>query len=116
MRQSIRIAILISIVSAAAAAASRKAEIPASFDARKQWPRCSSIGTIRDQGSCDSSWALAVAAAITDRICIADEDAGRNAPAGTVIGAEDLLECCTHCWNVGGDGCKGGSTADAWSW
>lgn len=30
--------------------------LPASFDAREQWPECSSIRTIRDQGACGSCW------------------------------------------------------------
>lgn len=31
-------------------------EIPASFDARKEWPECPTIREIRDQGSCGSCW------------------------------------------------------------
>ena len=31
-------------------------EIPASFDARVQWPRCASIRHVRDQGPCGSCW------------------------------------------------------------
>ncbi len=31
-------------------------EIPASFDARVQWPSCASIRHVRDQGPCGSCW------------------------------------------------------------
>lgn len=31
-------------------------DIPAKFDARKKWKKCSIIGTIRDQGNCGSCW------------------------------------------------------------
>ena len=31
-------------------------EVPASFDAREQWPHCETIQEIRDQGSCGSCW------------------------------------------------------------
>lgn len=33
-------------------------DIPDTFDAREQWPGCSSISDIRDQGSCGSCWVL----------------------------------------------------------
>lgn len=31
-------------------------EVPESFDARENWPRCDSIKQIRDQSSCGSCW------------------------------------------------------------
>ena len=31
-------------------------DIPASFDARLQWPNCASIAHVRDQGPCGSCW------------------------------------------------------------
>ncbi len=34
----------------------RDIEVPASFDARKQWPHCATIKNIRDQGACGSCW------------------------------------------------------------
>ncbi|KAG1662095.1 Cathepsin B [Nymphon striatum] len=44
--------------------------IPEEFDARVHWPQCPSIGEIRDQGQCASSWAFAAVETMTDRICI----------------------------------------------
>ena len=32
------------------------ADIPDSFDARTQWPKCPSISDIRDQAACGSCW------------------------------------------------------------
>lgn len=31
-------------------------EIPMVFDARQKWKRCQTIGAVRDQGNCKSSW------------------------------------------------------------
>ncbi len=33
-------------------------DIPASFDARLQWPNCASISHVRDQGPCGSCWCV----------------------------------------------------------
>ncbi|KPM09921.1 cathepsin B-like protein 2 [Sarcoptes scabiei] len=79
--------------------------LPKQFDARKQWPKCRSIRTIRDQGSCGSCWAFGAAEAISDRVCIAS-----NAKFNTLLSAEDILSCCDFC----GDGCHGGFPSAAW--
>ena len=31
-------------------------DIPKEFDARKKWPKCRGIQTVRDQGDCGSCW------------------------------------------------------------
>uniref|UniRef100_A0A1I7UE37 Pept_C1 domain-containing protein n=1 Tax=Caenorhabditis tropicalis TaxID=1561998 RepID=A0A1I7UE37_9PELO len=74
--------------------------LPASFDARDQWPACKSIRMIRDQTSCGSCWAFGAAEVISDRICIQS-----NATQQPIISPEDILSCCgSSC----GYGCKGG--------
>ncbi|GAB6019818.1 hypothetical protein CHUAL_001359 [Chamberlinius hualienensis] len=73
--------------------------IPASFDAREQWPNCPTIKEIRDQGSCGSCWAIAAVTAISDRICIHSN--GQQIPH---LSAEELISCCRLCGS-----CNGGS-------
>jgi len=82
-------------------------DVPDSFDSRQQWPDCPTIPDIRDQSNCGSCWAVAAAAAMSDRICIAS-----NAKQTTRISDENLLSCCTAC----GNGCGGGNIADAWNY
>ncbi|RZB58833.1 Peptidase C1 and/or Propeptide C1 domain containing protein, partial [Asbolus verrucosus] len=61
--------------------------IPETFDLRKKYPHCESIGEPRNQGMCGSCWALAVASAFTDRICIENR-------MKFEVSAEDILTCC----------------------
>ena len=42
--------------------------IPASFDARIQWPKC--VGAIRNQGDCGFCWAFSATEVLADRTCI----------------------------------------------
>ncbi|KHJ99391.1 hypothetical protein OESDEN_00629 [Oesophagostomum dentatum] len=64
-------------------------EIPESFDARKKWPECASISTIRDQANCGSCWAVSAASAMSDRVCV--QSSGR---IKTVVSDTDILACC----------------------
>ncbi|OQV12597.1 putative Cathepsin B-like cysteine proteinase 5 [Hypsibius exemplaris] len=41
------------------------------FDARERWPHCESIRLIRDQGECNTCWAVTGSSVLSDRICIA---------------------------------------------
>ncbi|CAI4223637.1 unnamed protein product [Auanema sp. JU1783] len=75
-------------------------DIPTSFDARKQWAQCPSIGAIRDQSDCGACWAFAAAEAMSDRTCIAS-----NAKVNPTLSADDILSCCG---SACGNGCKGG--------
>ncbi|KAF7281183.1 hypothetical protein GWI33_005053 [Rhynchophorus ferrugineus] len=86
---------------------SLSAELPESFDARTQWSSCSSIGTVWDQGNCNSSWALSALSVLADRICIAS-----NQATNVLLSPEDLLTCCADC----GDGCEGGEPSKAWNY
>jgi cathepsin B len=80
-------------------------DIPDTFDARTQWPKCTSIGEIRDQSNCGSCWAVAAAEAISDRICISTDEI-------VDISALDLMSCCRAC----GQGCEGGYPPQAWQY
>lgn len=83
------------------------AALPDSFDARTNWPKCQSIGQVRDQGSCGSCWAFGAVEAMTDRICITSM--GANTPQ---ISPEQLVDCCSSC----GMGCNGGYPEAAWEY
>lgn len=83
-------------------------DLPTNFDARTKWPQCSTIGEIRDQGSCGSCWAFGAVEAMSDRICIASGSQALQ----TQISAEDLTACCSDC----GDGCNGGEPSVAWQY
>jgi cathepsin B len=77
-------------------------DIPASFDARKQWPKCGGIAKIRDQSACGSCWAFASVDSYQDRACVATGMDIRYSP-------EDTAFC-----SDAGNGCEGGSSA--WDW
>ncbi|OQV20724.1 Cathepsin B [Hypsibius exemplaris] len=77
-----------------------KLVVPAYFDARRRWPHCPSIGRIYEQGSCGACWALAGAAVISDRICIAS----KNQTLEIQISPQDALICSGGVSNL----CTGG--------
>jgi len=82
-------------------------DVPDSFDARTQWPKCPTIQEVRDQGSCGSCWAFGAVEAMSDRICIQSQG-----KFNFHISAEDLVSCCDSC----GFGCDGGFPEAAWEW
>ncbi|KAL5236292.1 hypothetical protein ACI65C_003702 [Semiaphis heraclei] len=79
--------------------------LPKSFDARAKWYMCPSIGKIYDQGNCKSSYAISVASAISDRICIHS-----NGTVKPKLSAQQILSCCYLC----GSGCSGGKHFESW--
>lgn len=81
--------------------------IPKNFDARKKWPKCTSIKLIRDQSRCGSCWAFGAAESISDRICIAS-----RGQIMVNISALDIVTCCDAC----GEGCYGGTPSMAWDY
>ena len=87
--------------------------VPTTFDAREAWPNCADvISTIRDQAQCGCCWvrsphrlqktirplphayiilqAIAVAGAISDRICI-------NMHKPVLVSTQDIMSCCRYC-------------------
>lgn len=83
----------------------RATSLPDNFDPRTQWPNCTSLKEVRDQGDCGSCWAFGAVESMTDRICI--KSGGKT---NFHYSAEDLMTCCGSC----GNGCDGGFPAEAW--
>ncbi|KAI5733648.1 cathepsin B-like precursor [Diaphorina citri] len=78
--------------------------LPRNFDAREKWPECPSLRHIADQSNCGSCWAVSVANAISDRLCIAS-----NGYFTGQISAQHIVACTPNCW-----GCNGGWPQLAW--
>lgn len=86
-------------------------DLPASFDARQNWPECSGvIGRIRDQSNCGSCWAVSSTATINDRMCIVS-----SGKFQTELSAQDTTSCCDllKCFSMG---CNGGQPSGAFSY
>jgi len=81
-------------------------KVPATFDARVQWPDCWTIKQIRDQSACGSCWAFGAVEAISDRYCVSGKAANLS------VSAQDMNSCCDSC----GAGCGGGYPAAAWEY
>ena len=84
-----------------------KRALPASFDARTEWPHCSEIiGRIHNQGQCGSCWAFAATSALDSRLCIATEGVFTG-PAAQI--SRGYVTSCAK--PNGGDGCAGGHSS-----
>jgi len=81
--------------------------LPINFDSRIKWPNCPSISHIYNQGNCRSSYAVAVASAVSDRICIQS-----NGTKNPIMSAQQIISCCYLC----GFGCDGGSLFESWDY
>ena len=71
--------------------------IPASFDARTQWPKC--VGAIRNQGDCGFCWVFSATEVLADRTCI-----DSNAATTVVLSPQWLVSC-----DKTNHGCGGGT-------
>lgn len=80
-------------------------DLPRGFDARKQWPKCKSIGMIRDQGPCGGCWAISVAQVATDRYCIQMHE-----KANPILSYRQMLTCS------GSGTCHGGREDGSWDY
>jgi len=77
-------------------------DIPAEFDARKEWPNC--IHPIRDQGQCGSCWAFGAVESFEDRACILTQG-----QTNTVFSEQTMVSCDKTDY-----GCNGGYLQNAW--
>jgi len=80
-------------------------DMPAQFDARKQWPQC--VHGVLDQGSCGSCWAFGAVESLSDRFCIES-----NNSINIILSPESLVACD---WE-GNFGCNGGVPQLAWEY
>lgn len=69
-----------------------------------------------DEGQCHSSWALSVAAALSDSHCRFHIKDGRNKLAKKQFSAQHLLECCHECRYIAKEACSGGNINTAILW
>jgi len=81
-------------------------DVPAAFNSTTNWPACTSIGAIQNQGECGSCWAFGCVEAVTDRFCIASN--------GSVNIAQLSEQQMTSCGP--GAGCQGGDAGAAWDY
>jgi cathepsin B len=78
--------------------------LPASFDARRQWPSC--VMPIRDQGNCGGCWSVAASSVFGARLCI--QTGGRvKVDMSPQVG----IDC-----NTANNGCSGGTIGNAWEY
>jgi len=78
-------------------------DVPAEFDARKQWPNC--IIPIQNQEQCGSCWAFGAAESLSDRLCIQS-----NGNISVLLSPETLVACDKDNY-----GCSGGYLDNAWN-
>jgi len=77
-------------------------EIPDTFDAREQWPLCTSIGTIRNQEGCGSCYAFGATESLADRFCISQK-------VNVTLSPQFIVDC-----DKTDAGCGGGYLDNAW--
>lgn len=83
--------------------------IPTDFDARAEWPKCTTIATVRDQSACGSCWAFGSTEAFSDSRCIATGE-------DILYSTEDTTGCCSSFGCGFSQGCNGGQPSSALQW
>ena len=84
-------------------------DLPDTFDARTQWPKCSVISTVRDQSACGSCWAFGSTEAFEDRRCVATGE-------DVEFSSDDTAGCCSGFACGLSMGCNGGQPSAALNW
>jgi len=74
---------------------------PESFDARVEWPKCTTIQEIRDQKQCGSCWAFGAVESMSDRQCIHKGEIRRFSAEDMASCGRGVLATCGSC-NTGG--------------
>mmetsp|Transcript_699 Transcript_699/g.1308 ORF Transcript_699/g.1308 Transcript_699/m.1308 type:complete len:338 (+) Transcript_699:48-1061(+) len=84
-------------------------DIPSSFDARSNWPKCTVISKVRDQSACGSCWAFGSTEAFEASRCIAGH-------GDVEFSTEDTAGCCKGFSCGLSMGCGGGQPSAALAW
>lgn len=84
-------------------------DLPPSFDARTNWPKCTVISKVRDQSACGSCWAFSATEAFEGSRCVAT---GEDVEFST----DDTAGCCSGFLCGMSQGCNGGQQVAALHW
>ncbi|CAE7400406.1 CTSB [Symbiodinium sp. KB8] len=87
--------------------ADSRISLPATFDERDKWPKCTIMQEIRDQASCGSCWAFGTVEGESAVVTC-------GAEANTMMSAQDVTSCCSGFTCFGCQGCNGGMPPTAW--
>lgn len=93
----------------------RLASLPTNYDLRSAYPKCWSIGFIRDQGACGCCWSIAGNAVLSDNYCIQYQK--KSVFKQRQFSYEDTLENCSYadCYTGPNKGCDGGIMTGAFA-
>lgn len=83
--------------------------LPTTYDLRTVYPKCWSIGYIRNQAACGSCWAVSSMSTLSDRYCI--KKSTTTLVVQRSFSYEDTMTCCPSATcgiNASATGCGGG--------